>query len=49
MKNVLISPLKLVMVPLVGRKENTLFAPLDPLYRFQVCPARLMFDATGTG
>lgn len=43
------SPLKLVMVPLVGRNENTAFAPFEPLYRFQVWPARLMFDATGTG
>ena len=43
------SPLKLVMVPLVGRNENTLFAPFEPLYKFQVCPARLMPEAIGTG
>ena len=45
----MISPLKLVIVPLVGRNEKTLFAPFEPLYKFQVCPARLMPDATGTG
>jgi hypothetical protein len=30
----LISALKLVTVPLVGRKEKTLFAPFEPEYRF---------------
>lgn len=49
MKNGSKSPLKLVICPLVGRKENTLFAPLDPLYRFQVWPARLIPLATGVG
>jgi hypothetical protein len=29
-KKVLISPLKLVIVPLAGRKENTLLAPFEP-------------------
>ncbi len=48
-KNGLRSPLKLVMVPLVGKNEKTLFAPLEPLYRFHVCPARVMLEATGTG
>ena len=43
------SPLKLVIVPLAGKNEKTLFAPLEPLYKFQVCPARLIPDATGTG
>lgn len=49
MKNAFRSPLKLVIVPLVGRNENTAFAPFEPLYRFQVWPASAMFDATGTG
>lgn len=29
-RKVFMSPLKLVIVPLVGRKENTLFAPFEP-------------------
>lgn len=28
------SALKLVIVPLVGRKEKTLFEPLEPEYKF---------------
>ena len=48
-KNALRSPLKLVIVPLVGKNEKTLFAPLEPLYRFQVCPASEILEATGTG
>lgn len=43
------SVLKLVIVPLVGKNEKTLLAPLEPLYRFQVCPPRLTLDATGFG
>jgi hypothetical protein len=43
------SPLKLGIVPLVGKNEKTWFAPLEPLYRFHVCPARLMLEATGLG
>ena len=43
------SPLKLVIVPEVGRNENTVFAPFDPEYKFQVWPASEMLDATGTG
>ena len=48
-KNGKISVLKLVIVPLVGKNEKTLFAPLEPLYKFQVCPPRLMLLATGLG
>ena len=48
-KNGKISVLKLVIVPLVGKNEKTLLAPLEPLYRFQVCPPRLMLLATGLG
>jgi hypothetical protein len=50
-KNVIKSPLKLVIcVPDVdGRKEKTALAPLEPLYRFQVCPASEIPDATGFG
>jgi len=50
-RNVLMSPLKLVMVvpDVEGRKLKTLLAPFDPLYRFQVWPAREMPLATGTG
>jgi hypothetical protein len=40
LRNRLISPLKEVIVPLVGRKLKTLFAPLEPWYRFHVWPAR---------
>jgi len=43
-----ISPLKLVMVPLVGRKENTWFEPFEPEKRFQVCPASDMLVTVGT-
>ena len=49
LRNVLMSPLKLVIVPEVGRNENTAFAPFDPEYKFQVWPASEMLDATGTG
>lgn len=48
-KNGSISVLKLVIVPLVGKNEKTLLAPLEPLYKFHVCPPRLIFDATGFG
>lgn len=34
LRNRLISPLKLVMAEPVGRKENTLFEPFEPEYKF---------------
>ncbi|EMD36270.1 hypothetical protein CERSUDRAFT_95612 [Gelatoporia subvermispora B] len=37
-----------VVVSLVGRNENPLFAPFEPLYKFHVWTAMLMSDATGT-
>lgn len=48
-KNTLRSPLKLVTVPLAGKKEKTLFAPFEPLYKFHGCPAKVTLAATGTG
>jgi hypothetical protein len=48
-KNALISPLKLVILPLVGKNENTVVAPFGPENKFHVCPAKLMLEATGTG
>ncbi len=34
LRNKLISALKLVMADPVGRKENTLFEPFEPKYKF---------------
>ena len=45
----MMSPLKLVTVPDVGRNENTALAPFEPEYRFQLWPASEMDEATGTG
>jgi len=46
----LMSALKFVLVePSARRNEKTLLYPFDPVYRFQVKPARLMLDTVGTG